>query len=102
MNEQQKAAQETKFFEWYNQMKAIAEEHNQEINKMLNVRQIFDIAYTFGYTASLKDRIAEMDVQTIKVFDEDNKEITECYCNPCNDVNCDCRVQRCDYCLANN
>ena len=62
MTEQQQAeAKEKKFFEWYTQMKAIAEEHNQEINKMLNVRQIFDIAYTFGYTACLQDRITEMD-----------------------------------------
>lgn len=62
MSDKEKAERkEQKFFEWYTQMKSIAEEHNQEINNMLNVRQIFDIAYTFGYTACLKDEIERMD-----------------------------------------
>jgi hypothetical protein len=37
-----------------------------------------------------------------KLIDEDGNEITECFCDPCNDENCDCRQKRCDYCLENS
>jgi len=102
MTPEQKDNQLRKFFEWYSEIKAIAERQGFEVKDVLNVRQIFDIAYAYGYTASLQDRVDEVQTLPVKLFDEDGNEIAEFYCDPCSDENCNCRVQRCDYCKAND
>jgi hypothetical protein len=36
------------------------------------------------------------------LLDEDGTPITECYCDPCGDLDCSCRGKRCDFCLEQN
>jgi hypothetical protein len=61
MTNEQKEKQEQKFWEFWATLEKISEDHNIEIHKIYNIRQIFDLAYTYGYTASLKDQIKKLD-----------------------------------------
>ena len=96
LQKKQRMETETVFQEW---IKPLTEKGYVEL---VTLRQAFDAGFWQGKLTAVNERVAELQPQPIKVFDEDNNEITECYCDPCGDENCDCRGKRCDYCLANN
>lgn len=96
LQRKQKLETEQVFEEW---LKPITEKGYVDL---VSLRQAFDAGFWAGKLVAAKERVDEVQTLPVKLFDEDGNEITECYCDPCSDENCDCRGKRCDYCLANN
>jgi len=68
----------------------------------VTLRQAFNAGYWQGKLKVLNDRVAETQAdKTEPITDEDGNVVTECYCDPCGDENCDCRGKRCNFCLEN-
>jgi hypothetical protein len=66
----------------------------------VTLRQAFNAGYWQGKIKVLRERAAELQASA-PIVDEEGNVITECYCDPCGDENCDCRGKRCNYCLEN-
>jgi hypothetical protein len=68
----------------------------------VTLRQAFNAGFWQGKLVAAKERVAELQASAPKtIVDEEGNVVTECYCDPCGDENCDCRGKRCNYCLAN-
>ena len=53
--------QEELFFEWFDKINKMAEEHNVEIYKVVNARQIWDFGYLAGRVEGLKSALTTFD-----------------------------------------
>lgn len=51
---------EEAFFEWYDKINAYAEAKGLEIHQIWNVRQIFDLAFTKGWTAGVNEALEKL------------------------------------------
>jgi hypothetical protein len=51
---------EEAFFVWYDKINAYAKYHELEVHQVWNVRQIFDHAFTLGWTAGVEESLQKL------------------------------------------